>query len=413
MHNSSRRRFLQLASTGLAGVCLPSAWTEEGKFLEARAVTRGPKHHFFGYYDKCPWDATGRYLLGMENDFCDRQPEPGEALTVGMIDLKDNNRYISLDKTTAWSWQQGTMLQWMGSAPESEIIYNQVEEDRYISTVRNVRTGKTRALPLPIYAISSDGKQAVTLDYDRLHRLRPGYGYCALPEKNKDDHAPANMGIRWMDLSSGENRLIIPIARAAANRPDERFRGAYHWFNHLQFNPSGSHFLFLHRWKLLDRSWWTRLYTAKPDGSELRLVWDHGMVSHFDWRDDHTILAWARNAGRQDAFFLYDLKTDKATQVGADVLTRDGHCSYSPDRKWILNDTYPDRERLQTLMLYRVADGRRFDLNRFYLSPRLTGPVRCDLHPRWNRDGTQVCVDSAHDGTRQLYVIDVSGITRG
>ena len=31
-----------------------------------RAATRGPKHHFFGYYDKTCWDGSGRFraLLG-------------------------------------------------------------------------------------------------------------------------------------------------------------------------------------------------------------------------------------------------------------------------------------------------------------------------------------------------------------
>ncbi len=98
--------------------------------------------------------------------------------------------------------------------------------------------------------------------------------------------------------------------------------------------------------------------------------------------------------------------------VGEGVLTRDGHCSYAPSRRWILNDTYPDERRLQHLMLYHPFEKRRVDLGAFYLPPQLTGPVRCDLHPRWSRDGTQVCIDSAHEGTRQVYVVDVSPWTR-
>lgn len=408
----SRRRFLQLSSAAvLAGGRIQAEPSDS--LPKARAVTRGPKHHFFGYYDKCPWDATGRYLLAMEIDFCDRQPKAGEELTVGMVDLKDGDRYLSFDKTLAWCWQQGTMLQWLGSAADREVVYNSVADGKYISIIRDVHSGKTRTLPLPTYALSNDGTQAVSLDFDRLHRLRPGYGYLALPEKHADDPAPKDAGIRWMDVRTGKNELIVPIARVAANQPDERFQGAHHWFNHLQFNPSGNRFLFLHRWRLFEKPWFTRLYTAKPDGSDLRLEWDTGMVSHFDWRDDDTILAWARTKEHGDHFYLYDLKSKKREMIGADVLTRDGHCSYSPDRKWILNDTYPDAKRMQTLMLFRPSDGRRFDLGQFYLPPKLTGPFRCDLHPRWNRDGTQVCIDSGHEETRQVYVLDVSGFTKG
>ncbi|MDP7348626.1 MAG: hypothetical protein QF735_10355, partial [Phycisphaeraceae bacterium] len=78
-------------------------------------VTHGQLHHWFGYYDKCPWDATGRYVLAMRNSFCDRQPAPGmdEQITIGMADLQDDDRYIELDTTSAWCWQQGTMLQWL------------------------------------------------------------------------------------------------------------------------------------------------------------------------------------------------------------------------------------------------------------------------------------------------------------
>ncbi|TSA45654.1 hypothetical protein D4R51_01410 [bacterium] len=38
--------------------------------------------------------------------------------------------------------------------------------------------------------------------------------------------------------------------------------------------------------------------------------------------------------------------------------------------------------------------------------------LRADLHPRWNRDGTEICFDSVHDGSRQVYVVDVGAIIK-
>jgi hypothetical protein len=390
------------------------AWLPQSALLSAQdatpahPATHGPKHHFFGYYDVTPWDKTDRYVLANEIDFIDRQPKPGETLTVGMVDTK-TGEYMPFDETEAWCWQMGARLQWLGSAPNRTVIYNTVRCKRYAATIRDVFKDTTQVLPWPIYAVSPDGKQAVTLDFDRLNRLRPGYGYCALPERNADDPAPKDMGIYAIDMTLGENKLIIPLAWAAANQPDERFKpGAQHWFNHLLFNPSGTRFLFLHRWqKGPNLGWWTRMYAAKPDGTDRQLLFDDGMVSHFDWKDDHTVLAWARTKEHGDRFYLLDIRTGDKQIVGDKVLTRDGHCSYSPDRRWILNDTYPDDKRLQTLMLYDPLGKRRIDLGKFYLSPKITGPFRCDLHPRWNRAGTKVAIDSAHTGERQVYVVDV------
>lgn len=427
--SQSRRTFLRGAALATAGMTWQWGRGAQGEeaselkpiagfkgrgeaYFPVHAVTQPPKHHFFGYYDKCPWNSTGRYLLAMEIGFIGRQPNPDEPFTVGMVDLEQSNRYIPLDTTLAWSWQQGTMLQWLGSAPDREVIYNVLRNDGSVgSVVLDVESKIKRPLPLPIYAVSSDGTQAVTLDFARLHRLRPGYGYIAAREMNADEPAPSDVGIWWMDLKTGANRLILSLDQLSKIEPNQSMKDAPgHWVNHLQFNPSGSRFVFLNRWTV-GKSWKTRLFTAKPDGTDVQLHIDTGMVSHFDWLDDKTILAWTQDEHHVMSFYLLDIETNKMTPFAEDLVTRDGHCSFSPNRKWVLNDTYPDSDQMQSLMLLTADGKKKVDLGKFYLPPELTRkPYRCDLHPRWNRDGTQVCIDSAHEGTRQVYVIDVSSI---
>ena len=59
-----------------------------------RAITCGPRHHWFGYYDKLQFDPSQRYVLAMEVDFEHRSPRPEDVIRVGMIDLHDGDRWL-------------------------------------------------------------------------------------------------------------------------------------------------------------------------------------------------------------------------------------------------------------------------------------------------------------------------------
>ncbi len=382
--------------------------------VSIRAVTSGPKHHFFGYYDRTPWSASGRYMLGMETGFMGRPPRPGETATVGLIDTAEGDAWEPLAETSAWHWQLGAMLQWMPPVPERHIIYNDRREGRFVCVVRDAFGEQERVLPRPVYALSPDGRWALSLNFARLAEMRPGYGYNGLADPWGGHRHPAEDGVWHMDLDSGDCRLVLSLEQASRLRPKPSMPSAVHWFNHVQISPAGARFAVLHRWKTPGRDGWeTRMLAAAPDGSDLRIVADDGKVSHYDWRDDGSILVWCRQRELGERYFLFDLAEGTRRNVGEGVLDRDGHCSWSPDRRWILTDTYPDEERMRTLILYNPGERRRVDVGRFHAPPELVGPVRCDLHPRWSRDGHRVCVDSAHEGTRQMYVPDISAILAG
>jgi len=389
----------------------------EDLVLEARAVTSKPDLHFLGYYDTTPWDATDRYMLCLQVGFQGRPQTPEDHVTVGVIDTAEGNQWRSVARTPAWNWQMGTRLQWLGSEPDRLIIHNDRERNRFVSIIRDAFTEDIEAvLPLPIYAVNTSGTRAVTLNFSRVARTRPGYGYVGLPDPGEGVLCPEDDGIWVMDVPSGENELIITLAQAAQIERRADMDGAEHWFNHLLWAPDSDRFIFLHRWKReQDRAWFTRLFTAKCDGTDICLLADDDLVSHFDWRDPDHVLAWARVEGLGDYYFLFQDRAGTGAAgspkiVGQGVLTCDGHCSYSPDRRWILTDTYPDAEKKRTLLLYNEESGQRVDLGRFYSMPVGDVQCRCDLHPRWDRAGSMVCFDSTHEQERQLYVMDVSGI---
>ena len=77
-----------LAGCLLIMMCATAVWTETARAekpyfeLKVEQLTSGPKHHFFGYIGQCqtiPWNAGGRYILGLEIDRIDRMPRPEEA----------------------------------------------------------------------------------------------------------------------------------------------------------------------------------------------------------------------------------------------------------------------------------------------------------------------------------------------
>jgi len=385
-----------------------------------RVVTKGPRHHWFGYYDKLQFDPTGRFLLGMAVDFEHRSPRPDDVIELGMVDLQDGDRWIKLGNSKAWCWQQGCMLQWLPGS-KSAVIWNDRDGDRFVSHILDVNTGEKRTIPAPVYALAPDAKWAVAPDFSRIQTYRPGYGYPGVPDAYGDMGAPEKTGIWRTDLTSGKTELILSFRQIAEmpydgllSKPATPPERASHWFNHLLVAPDGSRFVFLHRWKgPNERSWLTRMITCKPDGSDLFILNPTGMTSHFIWRDPEHILAYALQESHGNKFYLFQDKTHDVEVIGPDVMTQDGHCTYLPhhDNRWILNDTYPDRDRIQHPYLFDIQTGVKHSLGDFPSPKEYAGEWRVDTHPRTSPDGRLVCIDSPHGNQgRQLHLIDVSGI---
>jgi hypothetical protein len=381
-----------------------------------RALTKGPKFHWFGYYDKLQFDPTQRYVLGMETDFQGRSPTADDVIEIGMIDLMDGDRWIELGESHSWSWQQGCMLQWRPGS-KSEVLWNDREKDRFVCRILNTETGEKRTIPHPIYTISPDGRTAVSPDFRRIQDMRPGYGYPGIADPHKDVLAPKDSGIFRIDMQTGRLELLISLADVAAiPYEQDDLSDAKHYFNHLLFSPNGRRFIFLHRWRKPGvEGFATRMLTASIDGSDIRVVDPYGKTSHFIWRDSDHILAWAWHPSDKNAFYLYeDSSVDKVRTVGKVVMTRNGHCTYLPGNEWILNDMYPSKKgRLQQVYLYHVSSGKKVEIGKFHSPEAYKGEWRVDTHPRFSPDGSLVCIDSPHGGDgRQLYLIEIGELIR-
>jgi hypothetical protein len=412
--DATRRQFLR-AAVG-AGLSL-GAWRwcaadVADTLPPVRSLTGGPRFHWFGYYDKLQFDPTGRCVLGMEVSFEHRLSTATEPVRIGMVDTGDHDRWMDLGESYAWCWQQGCMLQWLPGS-DREVVYNDRESDRFICRVLDTRSGKSRSIPYPIYALSPDGRTGIGCNFSRLWDVRPGYGYLGLVDPDRDNPTPGDSGVYSVDLQTGQQRLLVSVAQVLKlGKPFPDWGQAKHYFIHLLFSPDGKRFIFLHRWRTPQRHAGTRMFTAAADGSDVRLIDANGLTSHFIWRDERYMLAFSEQPSRGRRFYLFDDRGEHAPEpVGADVMLADGHCTYLPGNQWILNDTYPGRERLQNPYLYELATGRRVPLGHFHSPPEYTGEWRVDTHPRFSPDGKKVVIDSPHGGNgRQMYMIDITGI---
>ena len=419
----SRRSFLQHSIGSLSGAAYLAsslrgiaADGELEKLPGVRALTRGPKFHWRGYYDKLLFDPSDRFVLANEVDFEGRSPRAEDSIRIGMVDTQDNDRWIELGTSSAWNWQQGCMLQWIPGTG-SQVAWNDRQDDHFVTRILDVKTGAKRTLPHPFYCLSPDGRWAFSPDFRRLNDTRPGYGYAGFPDPNKDTLAPETAGIWRMDMQTGEVKLVFSFADALKVPFSGRTTNAVkptskHWFNHLLCNPDGTRLFFLHRWRSPDNgsSFYTRALTMNMAGTDLHVMDPNGGTSHFVWRDPKHVFAFAWHPSHGPQFYLFEDQSEKVEPVGLGVMTENGHNTYLPatNDEWVLNDTYPDMARLQHPYLYHIPSNRRIPLGHFHSPRAYSGEWRCDNHPSASRSGRKVVFDSPHKEGRQVYMIDVA-----
>ena len=368
--------------------------------------------YFFGYYDKSPWDITDRYILCLRANNTWSDVSPREKADILIIDTKNNNSVTKIGETCSWNVQQGCMLQWLGPDFNDRVIYNDFRDGKYCSVVLKISFGEKiiakeeRCYPMPVYSISIDGSFALSLDFSRLYRLRPGYGYYNLPEETRNEKIPDKTCIWKINLFTGQIESVLKYTDFYNFEHKSEMDNAEHKVNHLMISPNGKRFMVLHRW-LHGGKKYTRLLTCNIDGSEMYNLNDDGMVSHCCWKDNEHILAFEY---KKESGLGYYLMKDKSNEMEKywESIDYDGHPSFSANGKYLVFDRYPDKVRIASVMI-SAADNK--DSKNVRIVARVFAPfkydndTRCDLHPRWNRAGNLVCFDSVFEGHRGLYVV--------
>ncbi len=391
--------------------------------LKIEQVTFGTKHHFFGYIGQCqtiPWNASGRYILGLEIDRIDRMPRPDEAAAIILIDTQDDQEILRVDKTLAWNPQQGTMFYWNPLAPESQFFFNDrdVETDEVFTVIydiikrKRIREFRYDDTPVGNGGVAPDGSAWLGLNYGRLARLRLVTGYPEALDWSKEEIAPKNDGIFIVDIKTGNKRLLVSYHQLEEKlkelHPDMQHSGLF--INHTLWNRDADRVYFF------VRSGWGDMPGDKnnvpcsiyTNGTGLTLHEKH-IGGHPEWDEGNVLIGSEKGKdGNPDRQILYNVDTKKIVgEMGnSDMFPKpEGDVSLSPDGNWFVNGYGKSSKNYYTV--YRRNDGA-FALSAGINKGSYSGDIRIDPAPRWNRTNDMILVPGiAENGTRQMFVIRV------
>ncbi len=364
------------------------------------------EHLFASYYGINSFNKSQKYVSVLETDVKYRLPTEDDPATLGLVNL-ETHEFIPLTQTRAWNFQQGCMAHWLGTSPDSLIIYNDLRENRFVSVIMNVHTKEEiKTIPYPVSAVSPNGKEAISINFARLRITRTDYGYGGEGQDKKADiQFPNDDGLFLVNLASGDAKLIVSIADVKDYVPEVPEDGI-EYFNHTLFSKDGTKVFWLAR-ATPKRN--TTSFTVTKNGTNLQRCFPDGWGgSHFDWLSDNELMITAKYNAGQYAHILFTIGNNDYKRLGKGLLDYDGHGTFSPDKKWMITDTYPSENREQKIYLMDMKTECVFPIARFIQPKEYTKGWRCDIHCRWSPDGNMVGFNSTHSGSRQVYILKMN-----
>ena len=306
------------------------------EFAAPRAVTQGPHDHFLAnYFAINSWSPDNRYLLTLETDIKDKLPD-GAPCTLGLVDLADSNRFISVMETRAWNFQEAAMAHWLPCESDTFVV-NDLRDGKFMAVVRNWRTGAERAYPFPVSAVSEDGTWALSINYARLYLARPDYGYAGEGQNPRRGVVfPEDDGLWRIDLKTGDAKLLVSCAALKDMVPQVPDTGLS-YICHTVISKDMKRVYFLSRSvsqsmegvkKFQGVNWHTTVFTCNADGTNIRRCFPDGWgSSHFNWkpalsdRDARTMIVtcnWQNKVYTHVEFTVGE--EEKARQIDGDEM---------------------------------------------------------------------------------------------
>jgi len=394
----------------------------------------GCLHRFF---DTSPISPSGRYLAVFQMPFEDRQPNPGEAGSVCLIDLATGEDRV-VAETCGWEPQMGANINW--GASDHELYFNDIDISNWrpFAWKLDPLTGKRQRMQGTVYHASPDGKWLISANLTTMRKTQPGYGVRVPDETARRNVGPVeDDGFYLTNTSTGECRLLVSTRDIVehANTPlgiDEASRSEIYGF-HSKFNAQSDLLMLSLRWfPATDEARWNMFsvdfpsvryawVTMRIDGSHM-----HCAVGPEQWDKGGHHATWFPDGRRISMNLPIDSECLRLVQVNSDGselrkmrddIVGSGHPTVHPDGIHVLTDTYT-REPLAfgdgtiPLRWIDLTSGREQAIVRINAETSIADPVmRVDPHPAWDRTWRYVTFNGFVGGARRVFVADLSQLT--
>jgi hypothetical protein len=363
----------------------------------------------FGYFDLQPFDAAEKRVLAQTfpASLAQQAAFPGPAL--GLFDLDGDSVFRPFARSRAWCWQQGSRLRWLDGGRGNLAAFNDEQDGRGLTRIVDTASGREHGrLASPLYCLSPDERSGLSLNFGRLERNRPGYGYGTVLDRHFRESCPAGDGIWRVDLLADRSELLLEYRAIAALPHAIPADQGTHYLNHLEFSPDGARFLFFQLSSSPARRD-ARAIVCAADGTSAMVLPELDRVSHFCWLDANHILLFCRHRKISSGYFRIDVRSGSAEPVPA-MPRLDGHPRLVR-ANLAVTDIYPNARREQEVYLADLEAGSYRALAIFFAPMAFTGVARCDLHPRVSPSGRYVGVDTPHLGRRAMAILDLSSLS--
>lgn len=292
-------------------------------------------------------------------------------------------------------------MTWHPAFPASRIVYNTLENGTAKARVLDLGSGDHEDWETSFYAISRDGSRAVTLDFGKLASYRDGYGFPAC--STDPGSGPANSNLLLIDTTSGKAESVLDLNWCCRRIPVGSTSLGY--FNHASFSPDSKRIGVFHIRETEEGRKIVFWFVHAETGERHCLETDR-LVSHYCWISDGQILVTNRDPALKWRYSVLDVESGVLHDLDV-PLNRDGHPMSSGVDKMIVTDCTPDERRDQSVFLADPAFTRISQVASLHTPPRFSGPIRCDLHPRFSPDGNWLAIDRVKSGHRILSAFKI------